>query len=125
MSQQYDIALTAVPLQCQKQQRMIDWELFGRICGKVLPIILTMVLGLYLLTNINSDKTMAKRLYSSRTDRKIAGICGGLANYFDIDPTIIRLGWLIFAFCGGGGVFAYILALIVVPEEPYNSIDNQ
>ncbi len=61
---------------------------------------------------------MEKRLYRSRTDKQIAGVCGGLGRYFGIDPTIIRLGWVIAAFCAGGGIFAYVIAMIVVPMEP-------
>lgn len=61
---------------------------------------------------------MNKKLYRSKTDRRIAGVCGGLGNYFDIDPTIIRLVWVIALFFAGGGLFAYILAMIIVPQEP-------
>ena len=59
-----------------------------------------------------------RRLYRSRTDRKIAGICGGLANYFDIDPVIVRLAWVLLFFLGGSGIFLYIIAWIVIPLEP-------
>ena len=60
---------------------------------------------------------MTKRLFRSRKDRKIGGVCGGLAEYFNIDPTIVRLGWLIAIFCWGGGLIAYLIALIVIPSE--------
>jgi phage shock protein C len=59
-----------------------------------------------------------QRLYRSRTEAKIAGVCGGLANYFDIDPVIIRLCWLLFVFWGGSGILVYIIAWIIVPLEP-------
>jgi phage shock protein C len=59
-----------------------------------------------------------KRLYRSRTDKKIAGICGGLAQYFDIDPVIVRLCWLLFVLLGGSGIILYIIAWIVIPLEP-------
>jgi len=59
-----------------------------------------------------------RRLYRSRTDRKIAGICGGLAKYFDIDPVIVRLAWVLLFFLGGSGIFLYIIAWIVIPLEP-------
>jgi len=59
-----------------------------------------------------------RRLYRSRTDRKIAGICGGLANYFDIDPVIVRLAWVLLFFLGGSGILLYIVAWIVIPLEP-------
>ena len=60
---------------------------------------------------------MAKRLYRSIRNKKIAGVCGGLGDYFDIDPTIIRLTWLALILAGGGGVLAYIIAWIIVPKE--------
>lgn len=59
-----------------------------------------------------------KRLYRSRTDRKIAGVCGGIAEYFKLDPTLVRLLWVIFALSGGTGVIAYVAAWLLVPEEP-------
>ena len=70
---------------------------------------------------------MNKKLYRSRTDKQLAGVCGGLGKYFDIDPTIIRLAWVVSVFCAGGGVIAYILAMIIVPQEPDypNYVDNQ
>ena len=58
-----------------------------------------------------------KKLYRSKDDRIIAGVCGGLAEYFGIDPTIIRIIWLIFAFTGMG-VLAYVICWIVIPENP-------
>ncbi len=61
---------------------------------------------------------MAKKLYRSVEDKKIAGVCGGLGEYFDIDPTIIRLIWLAMLFAVGSGVLAYIIAWIIVPETP-------
>lgn len=61
---------------------------------------------------------MYKRLYRSRTDRMLAGVCGGIAKYFDIDPTLVRLFWLIATFAGGSGILAYIIAAIVIPLEP-------
>ena len=61
---------------------------------------------------------MEKRLYRSRTQRMLAGVCGGIAEYFNIDPTLIRLGWVVFACMGGTGVLAYIIAAIVIPLSP-------
>jgi len=57
-------------------------------------------------------------LQRSRTDRKIAGVCAGFAHHLDLDPTVVRLIWLVLAFVGGGGVLAYVVAWIVIPEEP-------
>ena len=62
--------------------------------------------------------TTMKRLTRSRRDRKIAGICGGLAEYFGIDPVIPRLIWVILALGAGIGVFAYLICWIVIPKEP-------
>jgi phage shock protein C len=59
-----------------------------------------------------------KKLMRSRTDNKIAGVCGGLGNYMDVDPTLIRLVWVLLVFFGGTGILAYIIAWIVMPEEP-------
>lgn len=61
---------------------------------------------------------MSKRLYRSRIERKIAGVCGGVAEYFEIDPTLVRLGWVVAIFCCGGGLLAYLLAMIIIPEKP-------
>jgi phage shock protein PspC (stress-responsive transcriptional regulator) len=61
---------------------------------------------------------VAKKLYRSKKNRNIAGVCGGIAEYFDIDPIIVRLITLILVLSAGGGLIAYIIAWIVVPEEP-------
>lgn len=58
-----------------------------------------------------------KRLYRSRTDRMVAGVCGGLAQYFNIDVTLVRLVFLLLLVFGGGGFLIYIVLAIVVPEE--------
>ena len=60
---------------------------------------------------------MAKRIYKSR-DRKICGVCGGIADYFDVDPTVIRLFWVIFTLAGGSGILAYIIAAIIMEDDP-------
>ena len=59
-----------------------------------------------------------KRLYRSRTHRIIAGVCGGIADYTNIDPTIVRLLWLLVSLFWGAGIIAYIIAVIIIPEEP-------
>ncbi len=58
-----------------------------------------------------------KKLTRSTTDRKLAGVCAGIAEYFGIDPTVVRLGWVVFCLLGGSGVAAYIVAAILIPEE--------
>ena len=60
----------------------------------------------------------AKRLFKSRSNRMICGVCGGIAEYFNIDPTIVRLAAIILTFGGGTGLLAYLICAIVVPEEP-------
>lgn len=59
-----------------------------------------------------------KRLYRSRNERMIAGVCGGLAEYFKVDPTLWRLLFVLFALLGGPGIIFYLIMWIVVPEEP-------
>ena len=60
-----------------------------------------------------------KRLYRTRANRVFAGICSGVGIYFNVDPVIVRLLWVIFTFAGGAGLLAYIIAWIIVPEEPF------
>ena len=59
-----------------------------------------------------------KKLYKSRDNRMISGVCAGIAEYFNMDPTIIRLAWVLFSLLGGSGVLGYIIAAIVIPEYP-------
>ena len=59
-----------------------------------------------------------KRLYRSRKDRQLAGVCGGVADYLGVDPTLVRLLWVIFAIAGGPGVLLYLIMAAIVPEEP-------
>ena len=61
---------------------------------------------------------MNKRLYKSATDKKLDGVCAGIAEYFDIDPTLVRLAWILFTALGGSGLIAYIIAAIVIPRRP-------
>ena len=58
-----------------------------------------------------------KRLYRSNSDRKICGVCGGIAEYFGLDATLIRVIWAIFC-CFGAGLVAYLIAAIVMPVNP-------
>ena len=60
---------------------------------------------------------MKKRLYKIETGKKLDGVCGGIAEYFDIDPTLVRLLWIIFSCCWGGGIIAYIIAAIIMPKK--------
>ena len=68
-----------------------------------------------------------KRIIRSRKDRIIAGVCGGFAEYFGLDPSLIRLAWIFFTLFGGSGILAYLLAMIVIPDEfsaPYYERNN-
>lgn len=59
-----------------------------------------------------------KRLYRTRGDRVLAGVCGGLGDYFNIDPTIVRLLFILLALAGGPGIIVYLVLWLVTPEEP-------
>jgi phage shock protein C len=59
-----------------------------------------------------------KRIYRSRKDRVISGVCGGLAKYLGVDVTIIRVVWAVMIFVVGTGLLAYIIAMIIIPQEP-------
>ncbi len=59
-----------------------------------------------------------KRLYRSRTERQIAGVCGGLGNYLGIDPTVVRLLFILGLVFVGGTLLAYLVLALVIPEEP-------
>jgi phage shock protein C len=59
-----------------------------------------------------------RRLYRSRSNRMLAGVCGGLAQYFNIDPTLVRVLFVVLAVLGGSGLLIYLVLWIVVPEEP-------
>ena len=65
---------------------------------------------------------MQKKLYRNTENKMIAGVCSGLAEYINIDPTIVRLIWALIAL-SGAGVVAYLIAAIIIPEKPANIID--
>lgn len=60
---------------------------------------------------------MKKRLYKIYEGKKLCGVCGGIAEYFDVDPTVIRLLWIILIFCAGTGILAYFIAAIIMPKK--------
>jgi phage shock protein C len=68
--------------------------------------------------------TESKRLYRSRDDRMISGVCAGLGEYLGIDPTVVRLLFLLGLFAGGSTVPIYIVMMIIVPEEPLPASDS-
>ena len=65
---------------------------------------------------------MDKKLYRNTSNKMIAGVCSGLAEYINIDPTIVRLIWALIAL-SGAGLVAYLVAAIIIPEKPSNIID--
>lgn len=65
---------------------------------------------------------MEKKLYRSTTNKTIAGVCGGLAEYLNIDPTIVRVIWALVAL-SGAGLLAYLLCALIIPEKPSDIID--
>ena len=64
------------------------------------------------------DATAPRKLYKSRRNRFIDGICGGIAEYFEVDPTIVRILWVLITLLGGSGIILYIVGMIVIPVNP-------
>lgn len=60
----------------------------------------------------------SKRLYRSRENRMICGVCGGIAEYFEVDPTLIRLLMVLIACTAGAGILAYFIAAVIIPDAP-------
>ena len=67
---------------------------------------------------------MKKKLYRSRKDYMVAGVCGGIAEYFDVDSTLVRLLTVLVVLLGGAGIVAYIIAWIIVPHDPEQVSDE-
>ncbi len=61
---------------------------------------------------------MEKKLYKSNQNKMLDGVCGGIAEYFGSDPTVVRLIWALFSLMGGCGILAYIIAAIIIPRNP-------
>ncbi len=61
---------------------------------------------------------MEKRLYLSATDKKLAGVCGGIAEYFGLDSTLVRIGWAILIVFAGSGLLLYIICALIIPKQP-------
>lgn len=62
---------------------------------------------------------MGNKLYRSTQNRILGGVCGGIAEYFGLDPALVRIIWLVTIFAGGAGILAYIIAWILIPESPF------
>jgi len=67
---------------------------------------------------IKKEKKKVKRLYRSGKEKILGGVCGGIAEYFNIDPTIIRIIWILIVLGYGVGIIAYIIAWIIMPKNP-------
>ncbi len=63
---------------------------------------------------------MEKRLYKIDQGKMVDGVCGGIAQYFGLDPTLVRLAWILFTAMGVSGIIAYIIAAVIIPREPYD-----
>jgi len=59
-----------------------------------------------------------KTLYKSNRNKIIEGVCGGIAEYFGIDASVVRLAWIVFSAMGGSGILAYVLAALIIPRSP-------
>ncbi len=70
------------------------------------------------MRTVDDYKPRAQRLYRSRKEKMVAGVCGGIAQYFNVDPVIVRVAAVALAVCTGVGLLAYIILAIVVPERP-------
>ena len=68
---------------------------------------------------------MKKKLYRIKHGQQLAGVCGGIAEFLNIDPTIVRVLWAFAVLCAGTGVLAYIVCALVIPEKPDNIIDAE
>lgn len=95
------------------------------ICGVIAYIVAWIIMpeGAYEAVLVGTDR----RLRRSTTDRQIAGVCGGMAEYFDTDPTLMRLIWVVLSIFGGaiiGGVIAYVLAWVIIPRSDAASMST-
>jgi phage shock protein C len=68
---------------------------------------------------MSSFRPPERRLYKSRINRKIAGVCGGIAEFFNLDPSLIRLAFVILLLVGGGGGLIYLIAALILEDNPY------
>lgn len=62
-----------------------------------------------------------KRIFKDRSTAMVCGVCSGIAQYFNLDPTLIRLGWVLLSFLGGSGLLAYLICAIILPDK--SSVD--
>ncbi|MBI2420114.1 MAG: PspC domain-containing protein [Ignavibacteriales bacterium] len=65
---------------------------------------------------------MQKRLYRSRKEKKLAGVCGGIAEYFDVDPVWVRIAFVLITVMHGAGILVYVACLVLIPLEPFEFV---
>jgi phage shock protein PspC (stress-responsive transcriptional regulator) len=100
----------------------VAWVVFSIVPGAIIGGVLA-YLAAWLIIPESADAAgvpVGRRLTRSTTDKRIAGVCGGLAEYFVVDPTVVRLVWVILSILGGaviGGVIAYVLAWLIIPRS--------
>ena len=68
---------------------------------------------------------MERKLYRSQTDMRLGGVCGGLGEYLNVDPTVIRLLFVLLALTGGHGILLYIILWLIVPLKPAQTLVNE
>jgi phage shock protein PspC (stress-responsive transcriptional regulator) len=83
------------------------------VLGALIYLIFTKVGGI----TMAKSKFKGKRLMRSKKNKVIAGVCGGIGEYLNIDPTLVRIMWIVFSLMGGAGILAYIIAWIIMPER--------
>jgi phage shock protein C len=64
-----------------------------------------------------------KKLYRDLKNKKIAGVCSGLAEYFDVDVTLVRVIWVLLTLMGGAGVLSYLVAILIIPKKPDDAVE--
>ena len=64
---------------------------------------------------------MEKKLYRSKKDRMLCGVCGGMAKYLNMDPTVVRVLWALLSIFVGAGIIAYLVCAFIIPEDPENN----
>jgi phage shock protein C len=100
----------------------VAWVVFSIVPGAIIGGVLA-YLAAWLIIPENADAVsvpVGRRLTRSTTDKRIAGVCGGMAEYFAVDSTVVRLVWVILSILGGaviGGVIAYVLAWLIIPRS--------
>jgi phage shock protein C len=92
-----------------------------------IPVVIIVLIIAWILNHRDNQQRSesptgeGRKLYKSETDKMLFGVCGGIAEYFHIDSTIVRIGLVFFTFCGGSGILLYIIAAIAMPHRPYTT----